>query len=240
MHCPRVVMVRGLPVHVCMRGPSPTLPRLWSDERYEDESTKKVPDYLVALARVCADDLSSESHTQPMVVEVHPPSGIVPAGDVVLEEAGAREVIPAPPRRPDPRSFAFAATLDAFASSEVPFLALAENDAPAARPGSRRLRANITQSIAAAILALAAVLMLFALGTKPRVIVEPAARTYVTARARADHDDVSGSARAHAAPRGTTARVEWRPAPPPPRALAAPPAPPVVKAPGRIIRTAPF
>ena len=239
-------MVRGLHVHSSPRGPSPTLPRLWSDERYEDESTKKVPDYLIALARVCADDLAIESHTQPMDLVPHPPSGIVPAGHAVIEEREStlpREVIPPPPRRPDPKSFAFAATLDAFTFNDVPFLARAENDSPLSRRSSSRLRANITQSIAAALLALAAVLMLFALGTKPRVVVEPSARTAITVHARADRDDATGSARAPAAPRSTTARIEWHPAPPPPppaRALFTPPPPAAAKAPGRIIRNAPF
>lgn len=222
-------MVRGRHVHVANHDAPPV--RQWSDSRHEDESTKKVPDYLLAFALSCEDDLAVD--TQPMVAPpVHPSSRSVPAGEQD-DEAGAsgpREVIPPPPRRrPEPRTLAFAETLDAFAFTDVPFLAPAENDESGAAPTRlarrlrpQRFRANITQSIVAALIALAALLVLFALGTKPRVIMAPAARTVITARARADRTDVSGSARAVAAPRITVA--------PPARAALA----------GRIIRTSPF
>ena len=227
-------MVRGRHVHVANHDAPPV--RLWSDSRDEDESTKKVPDYLLAFALSCEDDLAVD--TQPMVAPpVHPFSGIVPAGEQDDEAAasGPREVIPPPPRRPEPRTLAFAETLDAFAFTDVPFLAPAENDESGAAPTrlarrlrSQRFRANLTQSIAAALIALAALLVLFALGTKPRVIMAPAARTVITARARADRTDVSGSARAVAAPRITVAppaRPALAPPPPPAPPLPAPPPP---------------
>ena len=225
VHRGQTAMVRGRHVHVAHHDAhhDAPLPRLWSDSRDEDEPTKKVPDCLLAFTLACEDAL--DVGTQPMIgAPVHPPSGIVPAGTLVDEAAasGPREVIPPPPRRPDPRSLAFAATLDAFAFTDIPFLATAENDElPARRPS--QLRANITQSMGAAVIALAAVLVLFALGTKPRVVVEPAARTAITAHARAGRSDPSGSARAPATSRVTAVRG---------------PAPP--KAPGRIIRTSPF
>jgi hypothetical protein len=215
----------------------------------EDEPTKKVPDYLVDFARWLGED--PESDTQPMsrgAARAHPVSGIVPALSILAPPPA--EVVPPPPRparivtTPLPAPAPLASTLAAFTRASVPFLAPAENEHGTPVPRVTRrpstLRANVTQSIVAAIIALAAVLVLFALGTKPVVVVEPSARTAVTVRARADHADHTAIRRA---PRATRIETPPPPAVPLPSAAPPPPAPaplPPPKPAARIIRNAPF
>ena len=222
VHRSRIAMARGLRVHArraqvgwCLSGES----RL-----REDETTNKVPDYLVDFARWLEDD--PDTDTQPMRgPAVHPPSGIVPAGTAVAATT----------------STAVAATPLAFAPAEVPFLAPAATEQDAVRPRPSTLRANVTQSIAAALVALAALLFLFARGAKPRVVARPAARVAVTTHARAERSDTRGTMRSPMTRAAAThvdpvPRPEWHAPPVAPVALAAP----LAKAPGRIIRTAPF
>ena len=237
----------------------------------EDEPTKKVPDYLVALAMSLEDD--TDSQTMPMcgvatntleafealeatelnqasdwldhleserpapastpIHQVHQ-SGVVPAGTSV-----PREVIPPPPpRRPSVPTFAFAATLDAFSAADVPFHAEADNQQVAVKSGPRAaaMRAAVSRCIASAVLALVALLVLIVIGGRPLIRVQPAARTAVTLRARAERSDPTGTARS--AVRATPALVAKTPrfhARPAPTRLAKTPG-----APSHIIRTSPF
>lgn len=235
----------------------------------DEEPTKKVPDYLVALAMSLDDE--TDSQTMPMCgvgtsslealeatelsgafesidqLESQPPaapnpqvyqSGVVPAGTSL-----PREVIPPPPRRPAVPTFAFAATLDAFTPADVPFQAAADNEQVASKPAARAVakRAAVSRCVASAVLAIVTLLVLIVIGGRPLVIMQPAARSAVTLRARAERSDPSGTARvgaptsdARATPVvvAKTPRFHARPAP---TRVAKTPA-----TSGHIIRTSPF
>jgi hypothetical protein len=238
----------------------------------EDEPTKKVPEHLIALAAAIEDtdvhtapmcgvatstlealdaleanELTDAFESIDRLESDHPgpvhPSGVVRAGTTL--PFAKREVIPPPPRRPQlhpPLSSAFAASLEAFTPSNIPFRAPADNEQGAMKPRRRSRpmtaaawRVAISRSVASGILALMALLVLVIIGGPPLVILQPVAHVALTAHARAERSDPSGTARAprSAAPRPTPLFVASALRAPAPARIATGTA-------GRIIRTSPF
>jgi hypothetical protein len=149
----------------------------------DDEPTTRVPNPIIALAASLEDDTEVSTARMQALTDEHVasvvalkaararPARVLESGTIPMGPVVARAVIP--PRA----AFAIAPLLRERSLDDLP---------PAAPADARLLRTVFVRSLASALLASCALLVLFVVGARPSVLVPPVARTARTSAPRAE------------------------------------------------------